>query len=91
LKYRARERSIHRMREIARHRGTPNEFLEDIRNDNEKIRGERVPLPKSAATGEPTAGHSIQKNCSFAAREDTGNPSPPAIIKSPGMKNGVET
>jgi len=43
LKYRARERSIHRMREITRHRGTLNEFLEDIRNDDEKIRGERVP------------------------------------------------
>jgi hypothetical protein len=47
-----------------------DEALENIRHNDEKIRGEQIALPKAVAAPNPIAGHPVEKHNSASIEKD---------------------
>jgi hypothetical protein len=50
--------------------GLKDKALEEVSNDDKKVRGERVPLSETITTTDPTARHPIEEDSSMPRGED---------------------
>jgi hypothetical protein len=87
LEHRTGNRGGERVTELTSGAGGTNETLEDVCNDDEKVGGEGVSLPKPVATSDPVARHPVEEHRSVPSGEDTVHPLAPPIIEATGSQD----
>jgi hypothetical protein len=87
LEHRTGNRGGERVTELTSGAGGTNETLEDVCNDDEKVGGEGISLPKPVATSDPVARHPVEEHRSVSGGEHTSHPLAPPIIEAAGFQN----
>lgn len=66
-----------------------NKALQDVRNNNEEVRGQRVALSQAPFALDPGARNTVKQNGGFPRAQNLLNPAAPTAVKTPAIQNGV--
>jgi hypothetical protein len=71
--------------------GLPKHALQHIRNNDKKVRGKGIPLPKAVTTADPVSRNPIKEDSSMPCPENPLHPEAPPIIEPSSSENCQKT